>query len=232
MTPDTGPQVTGPQVHVAGVFFRYGCAVISVAVATVLLRLLQPVIGTSHIFVLFYASVFLAAWYGGLVPACVASALSGFAAAVIFPSLFAGFPPRGSRAIFLGLYGVVSMTGTILIVRERSRRRQAAASAALAPIHLPEDEREIQARERAEQHLSDTRSDLLTSQRIAHVGGWRSDLKTGEVVWTEETYRIFGVPVGTSGQQRRVLALCGAVRPGARRRCIDSSSGRQKALLD
>lgn len=34
--------------------------------------------------------------------------------------------------------------------------------------------------------------DLLESQRIAHLGTWRLDLKTNEVVWSEELYKMYG----------------------------------------
>ncbi len=34
--------------------------------------------------------------------------------------------------------------------------------------------------------------DLLASQQIAHIGTWRLDLKTNQVVWSEELYRMYG----------------------------------------
>lgn len=34
--------------------------------------------------------------------------------------------------------------------------------------------------------------DLRESQRIAHVGSWRLDIATNEVIWTEELYNIYG----------------------------------------
>lgn len=34
--------------------------------------------------------------------------------------------------------------------------------------------------------------DLLESQKIAHLGTWRLDLATNEVVWTEELYKMYG----------------------------------------
>ena len=43
--------------------------------------------------------------------------------------------------------------------------------------------------------LAARESELAEAQRIAHVGSWTSQRDTGEVVWSEETYRILGVPV-------------------------------------
>ncbi|MTI87832.1 MAG: PAS domain S-box protein [Balneolaceae bacterium] len=35
------------------------------------------------------------------------------------------------------------------------------------------------------------------SQQMANVGGWEYDLKTGELFWTDEVYRIHEVPIGS-----------------------------------
>ena len=43
-----------------------------------------------------------------------------------------------------------------------------------------------------EKQLLQTQKNLLESQRIAHLGTWRLDLLTNEVVWTEELYRMYG----------------------------------------
>jgi len=36
-------------------------------------------------------------------------------------------------------------------------------------------------------------SQLSEAQRLAQLGGWEMDIKTGEVIWTEELYHIYGV---------------------------------------
>lgn len=46
--------------------------------------------------------------------------------------------------------------------------------------------RESQAR------LNQNMDDLLESQRIAHLGTWRLDLSTKQVVWSKELYRMYG----------------------------------------
>lgn len=35
---------------------------------------------------------------------------------------------------------------------------------------------------------------LQTAQRITHVGSWELDVATGEVVWSAELFRVFGLP--------------------------------------
>src|SRR5580658_3117559 len=48
--------------------------------------------------------------------------------------------------------------------------------------------------------LQESKARLEEAQRVAHVGYWEWDLETGEVVWSDETYRIFGL----NPQERRM----------------------------
>src|ERR1700752_2799913 len=41
--------------------------------------------------------------------------------------------------------------------------------------------------------LRESKARLEEAQRIAHVGHWEWDLETNVVVWSDETYRIFGL---------------------------------------
>jgi PAS domain S-box-containing protein len=41
--------------------------------------------------------------------------------------------------------------------------------------------------------LQESNARLEEAQRVAHVGHWEWDLETGVVVWSDETYRIFGL---------------------------------------
>jgi PAS domain S-box-containing protein len=43
-------------------------------------------------------------------------------------------------------------------------------------------------------NLQESEARLEESQRIAHVGYWVRDLDTGHLTWSDETYRIFGLP--------------------------------------
>ncbi|RSL19014.1 PAS domain S-box-containing protein [Edaphobacter aggregans] len=51
-----------------------------------------------------------------------------------------------------------------------------------------EDERQALSRD-----LQESNARLEEAQRVAHVGYWEWDLATGEVIWSDETYRIFGL---------------------------------------
>jgi two-component system, cell cycle sensor histidine kinase and response regulator CckA len=52
--------------------------------------------------------------------------------------------------------------------------------------------RTLTEQKRAEEALRRNEKDLRESQRIAHVGSWRLDVATNQVVWTEELYHMYG----------------------------------------
>ncbi len=51
---------------------------------------------------------------------------------------------------------------------------------------------EITLRKQIEMQLQQSIDDLLASQQTAHLGTWRFDLATNQVVWSEELYRMYG----------------------------------------
>src|SRR5579862_6166288 len=53
---------------------------------------------------------------------------------------------------------------------------------------LAEQERRALSRD-----LKESNARLEEAQRVAHMGYWEWDLETGEVIWSDETYRIFGL---------------------------------------
>lgn len=53
--------------------------------------------------------------------------------------------------------------------------------------------RDITRRREMEQELIASERSLANAQRIAHIGSWNWDIKSGEIVWSNETYRMFGL---------------------------------------
>jgi PAS domain S-box-containing protein len=51
---------------------------------------------------------------------------------------------------------------------------------------------DITERKQAEEALRRSEFGLIEAQRIAHLGSWHMDLKTNEVYWSEELYKIYG----------------------------------------
>jgi PAS domain S-box-containing protein len=56
---------------------------------------------------------------------------------------------------------------------------------------------------RAETALRESAERLKEAQRIARVGDWEHDLDTGRSYWSEEMFRIFGVPQTEGARSRR-----------------------------
>jgi len=71
-----------------------------------------------------------------------------------------------------------------------SPQRQHLQLAASAPVSASG---EAAQHEDAEHHLRAPQSSLGETQAIAHLGSWNFDIATRRAVWSDETYRIFGV---------------------------------------
>jgi PAS domain S-box-containing protein len=55
-------------------------------------------------------------------------------------------------------------------------------------------EREITEREKAEEALRESEKDLKRAQTVAQIGSWRLDVRHNQLLWSDETHRIFGIP--------------------------------------
>lgn len=57
---------------------------------------------------------------------------------------------------------------------------------------------DISERKQAEMDLRESQRDLNRAQAVAHTGSWRLDVRENRLDWSDETYRIFGVPIGST----------------------------------
>jgi PAS domain S-box-containing protein len=48
---------------------------------------------------------------------------------------------------------------------------------------------------------------LLEAQQVAHIGSWEWDVQANAIWWSDEMYRVFGLPVGSPVTYERYLAL-------------------------
>ena len=56
--------------------------------------------------------------------------------------------------------------------------------------------RDITSQRQAEQALRDSETQLARAQQVAQIGSWSLDVASGQLKWSDETYRIFGMTVG------------------------------------
>ncbi len=57
---------------------------------------------------------------------------------------------------------------------------------------------DITERKQFEQRLRHNEAALREAQAIAHLGSWRLDIRSTQLTWSEEVYRIFGIPGETA----------------------------------
>lgn len=46
--------------------------------------------------------------------------------------------------------------------------------------------------------LRESQEDLTRAQAVGNIGNWRLNIQRNELIWSEENYRIFGIPKGTA----------------------------------
>jgi PAS domain S-box-containing protein len=73
--------------------------------------------------------------------------------------------------------------------------------------------RDITERKHAEEALRENERDLNRAQAVARTGSWRMNVRKNELLWSEETYRIFRIQRGTPMTYERFLD---SVHPGDR----------------
>jgi PAS domain S-box-containing protein len=62
---------------------------------------------------------------------------------------------------------------------------------------LAQQAADIIERVHSEEALHQSEEDLNRGQQVGQIGSWRLDLRRNILTWSDENYRIFGVPVGT-----------------------------------
>ncbi len=67
--------------------------------------------------------------------------------------------------------------------------------------------REISERKHAEKALQTSETNLMKAQEVAHIGSWYFDCATNKLIWTDETYNIFGIPKGTNMTYEKLLKV-------------------------
>lgn len=86
---------------------------------------------------------------------------------------------------------VVWPDGQVRWVLERGAVQRDASGNARRMIGVVMD---IQARKLIELALKEREQQLHEAQALAHLGNWNLDLRSGELIWSAEVYRIFGHP--------------------------------------
>ncbi len=178
------------------VIWSYGIAALSVT--AVLLLTQWPGLGLESSPVLFLLAIMFSAWFGGVAPGLFATALSIVAFYYYFLSPMHSFAakPEGiprfiAFAVSLLLVGLLS-----------SAQRSATESLKRAGDDLKVRVQEIQQtnealqaesceRTQVENRLRRSEAYLAEAQRLTHTGSFGWSVQSGELRWSDETFRIF-----------------------------------------
>jgi PAS domain S-box-containing protein len=79
----------------------------------------------------------------------------------------------------------------VSVSSSRVKGENGSATGVVAVVH------DITARKRREEALKETQRDLNRAQAVAKTGSWRLDMRRNLLLWSDETYRMFGIPKGT-----------------------------------
>jgi len=172
--------VARPGWRTRSALWRYGFAVLAVAVATILIVGWRQVF-TEPAVAPFLAAILLTGWYAGGMPVVLSTALSVFAYLLLSPASFLELSwPLAVRLVwFLAFAGLAAWFS--------AARGRAAEGLERARAELEERVLARTAELRRSQEY------LLAAQRLSHTGSWAWNLATGEIVWSEEGIRVLGL---------------------------------------
>ena len=179
--------------------WSYGIAVLSIAAALIISRL--PAVHLQDAPVsLFLCAVILSAWFGGIGPGLLATALSVLAFNYYFlpPTYSLGAKPEEIprlviftvSALFVG-----SLSAAQRSAIESLRRAHDDLRKTVHELQKSNEALEAESRERkfAEESLRRSEGYLAEAQRLSRTGSWARVAATGEMTyWSEECYRVLG----------------------------------------
>ena len=113
---------------------------------------------------------------------------------------FARWSPSESLLLlqaYLGVKMIVMLTLAAEVAARRTAERE------LRQLNL-DLERRIEARSEELQRLGGR---LAEAQHVAHIGSWEWDVAAGSIWWSDEMYRVFGLPEGSPITYERYLSL-------------------------
>jgi PAS domain S-box-containing protein len=162
------------------IVLRYGCAALSIALATWVRFLLIPVIGERSPYPMLLFAVLLTAWYGGVWPAL---------AGVVFGAIFADYFLVSPYFRF-GIEGAVQWTDLILYL---------GAGVGIAVLGGAMQGARQSARrnlQRAREALAQNEESLRLALRASGIAVWTWDIPRNIVEVDDNCCSLFGVPAG------------------------------------
>ena len=185
-------------VRTRSMLARYAFTLVAVALAALLRFALAPVLGEAVPYILFFPTVVLCGWYGGLWPGLLSTALGGLAAWFFFvpPAYSFAFVDTGAPwalVLFLLCGVLISLLAESL---HDARRRTEASEARERDAYA----RDVVERRKGQRELLESRERLRMALEAGRMGAWTEELDgTRHVHWSRELERLFGLQPGEFG---------------------------------
>jgi PAS domain S-box-containing protein len=202
-----------PPRHSASVGVRYAVAVLSVVAALSVTKVLRVYFEQTPN-ALFFCSVLLSSWFGGLGPGLLASLLSVDAIDYffLFPRYTLAINPEDIPRLAVFLLSAFCISW----VSERQRRAEKSLYQARDELEMKVYERtaelrrsnenlqgEIAERKEAELALRSSERRLKQAQAAARLGSYEVDALTGHTRWSDEVFRILGLDPASGSLSRQ-----------------------------
>ena len=162
----------------------YAVAALGVTAAVIANLLLETYLQTSPTLFLFLCAIIFAAWFGGVGPGLAATALSVLAFDYFF------LPPIHSLNLMLSDLPRIALfaMAALFVVGLIATQRNTAESLRRSRADLEDKVRDL---EKLNAALKIGEAYLAEAQRLSHTGSFGWNVSSGEILWSEESYRIF-----------------------------------------
>ena len=207
---------------------RYAVAMLSVAVAAVATQILTVFLHTEPIASSMISAVMFAAWFGGFGPGLLAIALALLAFHYYVVPPVNSFTPKHNLFSLglqelprLFLFSIAALFVTFL----SSTQRRAVES-----LRRSRDDLLVAARSQSENEgaLRSSQMYLAEAQRLSQTGSFGWNTHSGEIFWSEESFRIFGYDNTQSVTLEMVLERVHPEDKALVQRTLDRASGDAK----
>jgi PAS domain S-box-containing protein len=178
--------------------WSHGIAVLSVAAALMISRWPPLHLQNSPVS-LFLCAVILSAWLGGAGPGLLATTLSGLAFYYYFlpPTYSLQAKPEDIPRILIFMLSAL-FVGSLSLAQRRSTESLRSArddlKVRVQEIQKTNEALQAESRERIQidNRLRRSEAYLAEAQRLTHTGSFGWSVHSGEIRWSDETFRIFG----------------------------------------
>ncbi len=178
---------------------KYGIAVLSVATALILAQWPFLHLGAAPVS-LFLCAIMFTAWFGGVTPGLLATALSDLAFYYYFLPPLYSLDAKPHEIPRLLAFTVSNLVVALLTAAQRSATESVRRARDDLKITVQELQRTNEAlraesleRKHAEDKLRRSEAYLAEGQKLSHTGSWAWKVATKEIIhWSSEQYRLFG----------------------------------------